>query len=89
MSDIEHTYRDIVNLIKDVEHIDSTEKFLQVCVDRILDKNQTTNEKLETIASAINLIKEFIIAESRYSRIHMNEINKLLSKVKITQDLNE
>ena len=73
----------------DAEHLESVEKFLQVCVDRILDKNQTTNEKLETIASAINLIKEFIIAESRYSRIHMNEINKLLSKVKITQDLNE
>ncbi len=89
MSDIEHTYRDIVNLIKDVEHIDSTEKFLQVCVERISNKNLKTNEKLETIASSINMIKEFIIAESRYTRIHMNEINKLLSKVKITQDLNE
>ena len=89
MSDIEHTYRDIVNLIKDVEHVDSTEKFLQVCVERISNKNLKTNEKLETIASSINMIKEFIIAESRYARIHMNEINKLLSKVKITQDLNE
>ena len=88
MSDIEHTYRDIVNMIKDVEHIDSTEKFLQVCVERISNKNLKTNEKLETIASSINMIKEFIIAESRYSRIHMNEINKLLSKVKITQDIN-
>ena len=88
MSDIEHTYRDIVNLIKDVEHIDSTEKFLQVCVERISNKNLKTNEKLETIASSINMVKEFIIAESRYSRIHMNEINKLLSKVKITQDIN-
>ena len=88
MSDIEHTYRDIVNLIKDVEHVDSTEKFLQLCVERITDKNEKTNEKFYTIASSINMIKEFIIAESRYSRIHMNEINKLLSKVKITQDIN-
>ena len=31
---------------------------------------------------------ELNIAESRYSRIKMNEINKLLSKVKITQDIN-
>ena len=89
MSDIEHTYRDIVNLIKDVEHIDSTEKFLQVCVERISDKNEKTNDKLYIIASAINMINEFIIAESKYSRIHMKEINKLLSKVKITQDINE
>ena len=73
----------------DAKHIESVEKFLQVCVERILDKNEKTNEKLETIASAINMVKEFIIAESRYSRIHMNEINKLLSKVKITQDINE
>ena len=72
----------------DVEHLESVEKFLQVCVERILDKNEKTNEKLETIASAINIINEFQIAESRYSRIHMNEINKLLSKVKITQDIN-
>jgi hypothetical protein len=88
MSDIEHTYRDIVNMIKDVEHIDSTEKFLQVCVERISNKNLKTNEKLETIASSINMIKEFIIAESKYSRSKMNDIHTLLSKVKITQDIN-
>ena len=89
MSDIEHTYRDIVNLIKVVEHIDSTEKFLQVCVERISNKNLKTNEKLETIASSINMINEFQIAESRYSRKRMNDIHTLLSKVKITQDINE
>ena len=72
----------------DAKHIQSVEKFLQVCVERILDKNEKTNDKLYVIASAINMINEFIIAESRYSRIHMNEINKLLSKVKITQDIN-
>ena len=72
----------------DAKHIESVEKFLQVCVERISDKNEKTNDKLYIIASAINMINEFIIAESRYSRIHMNEINKLLSKVKITQDIN-
>ena len=72
----------------DAKHIASVDKFLQVCVERILDRNQTTNEKLETIASSINMVKEFIIAESRYSRKKMNDIHTLLSKVKITQDLN-
>jgi hypothetical protein len=65
----------------DAEHLESVEKFLQVCVERITDKTEKTNDKLYIIASAINMIKEFIIAESKYSRIHMNEINKLLSKV--------
>ena len=91
MSDkeLKHTYRDIVNMIKDVEHIDSTEKFLEVSIERILDKNEKTNDKLYTIATSINMIKEFIIAESKYSRAKMNDIHTLLSKVKITQDLNE
>ena len=75
--------------MSDAKHIDSVEKFLQLCVERITDKNEKTNEKFYTIASSINMVTEFIIAESRYSRIHMNEINKLLSKVKITQDLND
>ena len=72
----------------DAEHLESVEKFLQVCVERILDKNEKTNDKLYVIASSINAITEFIIAESKYSRKRMNDIHTLLSKVKITQDLN-
>ena len=78
MSDIEHTYRDIVNLIKDVEHIDSTEKFLQVRVERISNKNLKTNDKLYTIASSINMITEFIIAEAEYARVVQRDIKKLI-----------
>ena len=73
----------------DVEHLESVEKFLQVCVERIGDKNEKTNDKLYIIASAINMINEFQIAESRYARKKMNDIHTLLSKVKITQDINE
>ena len=73
----------------DAKHIETVEKFLQVCVERILDKNQTTNEKLYTIASSINAITEFIVAESQYARLVNSDINKLLSKVQITQDLEE
>ena len=71
------------------KHIESAEKFLQVCVERISNKNLKTNDKLYIIASAINMINEFIIAESRYSRSVHSDITKLLSKVQITQDINE
>ena len=71
------------------EHIETMERFLQVCVERILDKGETTNEKFDTIASSINAITEFIIAESKYSRFVHNDITKLLSNVQITQDLEE
>ena len=71
------------------EHLETVERFLQVCVERILDKNQTTNEKLYTIAPSINAITEFIVAESQYARLVNSDINKLLSKVQITQDLEE
>ena len=73
----------------DAKHIETMERFLKLCVERILDKNQTTNEKLYTIASSINAITEFIVAESQYARLVNSDINKLLSKVQITQDLEE
>ncbi len=73
----------------DAKHLEVVEKFLQLCVERILDKNETTNEKFYIIASAINMINEFIIAESKYSRSVHSDINKLLSNVQITQDLEE
>ena len=71
------------------EHLETVEKFLQLCIERMLDKNQTTNEKLYTIASSINMITEFIIAESKYSRFVQSDITKLLSNVQISQDLEE
>ena len=64
----------MTDISDDAQHIESVEKFLQVCVERILDKNETTNEKLETIASSINVIKEFVINEARYSRIKNQQI---------------
>ena len=71
------------------EHLETVERFLQLCVERMLDKNEKTNDKLYTIASAINMITEFIIAESKYSRSVNSDVTKLLSKVQITQDLEE
>ena len=80
---------DMSDVNDDAEHIETMERFLQLCVERILDKNQKTNEKLYTIASSINAITEFIVAESQYARLVNSDINKLLSKVQITQDLEE
>ena len=88
MLELPRKMNDMSDVNDDAKHIETVEKFLQVCVERILDKNEKTNDKLYVIASAINMINEFQIAESRYSRSKMNEINKLLSKVKITQDIN-
>jgi hypothetical protein len=49
-----------------------------VCVERILDKNEKTNDKLYVIASAINMITEFIIAEAEYARVVQRDIKKLI-----------
>ena len=62
----------------DAEHIQSVEKFLQVCVERIADKTEKTNDKLYIIASAINMITEFIIAEAEYARVVQRDIKKLI-----------
>jgi hypothetical protein len=71
--DIKHTYRDIVNLIKDVEHVDSTENALKVGIELVrhlpepFDKE--TSEKLNEIADCLNLLTKFVIAEAKYARI--------------------
>ena len=88
MLELPRKMNDMSDVNDDAKHIETVEKFLQVCVDRISDKNEKTNDKLYIIASSINMVKEFIIAESKYSRAKMNDIHTLLSKVKITQDIN-
>jgi hypothetical protein len=80
---------DMSDVSDDAKHLETVERFLQLCVERILDKNEKTNDKLYTIASAINMITEFIIVESKYSRSVHSDIAKLLSNVQITKDLNE
>ncbi len=62
----------------DTKHLESVEKFLQVCVERISDKNEKTNDKLYVIASSINMITEFIIAEAEYARVVQRDIKKLI-----------
>ena len=71
--DIKQTYRDIVGLIKDVEHIDNTERALDLGIEIVrhlpepLEKE--VSEKLRDIADCLNLLVKFVIAEARYTRI--------------------
>jgi hypothetical protein len=65
----------------DAKHIQTFEKFLQVCVERVLDKNEKTNDKLYVIASYINAITEFIVAEADYARLRQNETDKQLMAI--------
>ena len=79
--------------MSDSKHIDSVENALEVGIELVRHLpepfDEQTSEKLNEIADCLNLLAEFVIAESRYSRSKMNDIHTLLSKVKITQDLNE
>jgi hypothetical protein len=47
----------------------------------LLDKNEKTNDKLYVIASSINAITEFIVAEADYARLRQNETDKQLMAI--------
>ena len=57
----------------DSKHIDSVENALEVGVEvvRHLPEpfDEQTSEKLNEIADCLNLLAEFVIGESKYSRI--------------------
>ena len=77
--DIQKTYREIRRYIKDVEHIDSTERALEVGIELVRHLpepfDEQTSEKLNEIADCLNLLTEFVIAEARYARIK-KELNE-------------
>jgi hypothetical protein len=68
----------------DLKHIDSTEKALEVGIERVrhlphpLEKE--TSEKLTDIADCLNLLAKFVIDESRYARIVHSQFRKRLEK---------
>ncbi|MCH2262704.1 MAG: hypothetical protein MK386_05755 [Candidatus Thioglobus autotrophicus] len=68
----------------DSKHIDSTEKALEVGIERVrhlphpLEKE--TSEKLTDIADCLNLLAKFVIDESRYARIVHSQFRKRLEK---------
>ena len=68
----------------DSKHIDSTEKALEVGIERVrhlphpLEKE--TSEKLTDIADCLNLLAKFVIDESRYARIVHFQFRKRLEK---------
>ena len=76
--DIQKTYRELIGMIKDVEHIDSTENALKVGIELVRHLpepfDEQTSEKLNEIADCLNLLTEFVIAEARYARIKNQQI---------------
>ena len=68
----------------DSKHIDSTEKALEVGIERVrhlphpLEKE--TSEKLTDITDCLNLLAKFVIDESRYARIVHSQFRKRLEK---------
>ena len=68
----------------DSKHIDSTEKELEVGIERVrhlphpLEKE--ISEKLTYIADCLNLLAKFVIDESRYARIVHSQFRKRLEK---------
>ena len=57
----------------DIEHIDSTERALEVGIELVRHLpepfDEQTSEKLRDIADCLNLLVKFVIAEARYTRI--------------------
>mgnify|MGYP006434801051 CR=1 FL=1 len=57
------------------QHIESTERFLNVCIER-LQRETKTSDRLFTQIAFDNAIKEFVIAEARYSRRCVEELRE-------------
>ena len=64
----------------ETRHIESSEKYMNVLIERISDKNNKTDFRLEMIASCLNIIKEFIVAEAKYVRFIQIDIDKAIRK---------
>ena len=64
--------------MSDSKHIDSTERALEVGIELVRHLpepfDEQTSEKLNEIADCLNLLAEFVIAESKYSRIKNQQI---------------
>ena len=71
--DMRKTYSDIVGMIKDVEHIDTTERALEVGIELVRHLpepfDDQTTQKLNEIADCLNLLANFVIAEAKYARM--------------------
>ena len=64
----------------ETRHIESSEKYMSVLIERISDNNNDTDFRLEMIASCLNIMKEFMIAESKYVRFIQYDIDKAIRK---------
>ena len=56
-------------------HIESIDRFLTVCIERLQTESKTS-DRFFTQTAFDNAIKEFVIAEAKYTRLRLNEIEK-------------
>ena len=56
-------------------HIESIERFLTVCIERLQTETKTS-DRFFTQTAFNNAIKEFVIAEARYNRLKLEEIER-------------
>ena len=57
------------------QHIESTERFLNVCIER-LQRETKTSDRLFTQIAFDNAIKEFVISEAKHNRERIQEIER-------------
>ena len=56
-------------------HIESIDRFLTVCIERLQTESKTS-DRFFTQTAFNNAIKEFVIAEAKHTRLRLNEIEK-------------
>ena len=56
-------------------HIESIERFLTVCIERLQTETKTS-DRFFTQTAFNNAIKEFVIAEARYTRQKLDNIEQ-------------
>ena len=57
------------------QHIESIERFLTVCIERLQTETKTS-DRFFTQTAFNNAIKEFVIAEARYNRKKLEDIER-------------
>jgi hypothetical protein len=60
---------------EETQHIESAERFLNVCIER-LQRETKTSDRLFTQIAFDNAIKEFVIQEAQQNKIKLQEIER-------------
>ncbi len=61
-------------------HIESTDRFLTVCIER-LSTEPKTSDRFFTQTAFNNAIKEFVISEAKYTRVCIEELKESIKNL--------